>query len=308
MTRTLIQLLAIVLAVGLLSACVPLPAVTPAAETPGATPGPSATPTVGQTQGNADNLADTRWKLVSLGTGSEAVPVLLNSSVTLEFGADGKVSGQGGCNSYGGTYTVQDGSLKFGEIVSTLRACVDQTITEQEQRYLQALRGAQQYTLEGDSLTLSSSDNGDVLKFERTAAAAVAAPERLEIGPDFTTLSREGTLATGEAGKQYVLAGTAGQTMTVDVTSDAVMLSMTITTPNGTKRIPEAFPAAGGGYRVGHEFTLDQTGDYLVTLAKSAETPSTHYSAEFTLQTQAPATSMLWPAAASSDARHSGAR
>jgi pimeloyl-ACP methyl ester carboxylesterase/heat shock protein HslJ len=234
-----------------------------------------------------DNLANTGWRLVSLGTGADEVPVLLNATVTLEFGADGAISGQGGCNAYSGAYTVQDGKLSFREIVSTLRACVDQMVTEQEQRYLEALSSAEQYTLEGDTLTISSGGSTESLKFERTATPVATAPERLEIGPDFTTLRREGTLPGGEAVKQYVLAGAAGQTMTVDVTSDEVMLSMTITTPDGMKRIPEAFPADGSGYRVGHEFTLDQTGDYLVTLSKSDQTPSTHFSAEFTLQMKA---------------------
>jgi hypothetical protein len=91
-------------------------------------------------------------------------------------------------------------------------------------------------------------------------------------------------LPSGLSVKQYVLAGSAGQTMTVDVFSDDVPLSMTITKPNSMQRIPEMSPAGGGGYRIGHEFTLPESGDYLVTLTKADHTPSTNYTADFTIQ------------------------
>jgi hypothetical protein len=84
--------------------------------------------------------------------------------------------------------------------------------------------------------------------------------------------------------KQYVLTAEAVQTMTVDVFSDDVPLSLTITTPGGMQRIPEMSPAEGGGYRIGHEFTLTESGDYLVTLTKDDQTPSTNYTADFTIR------------------------
>jgi hypothetical protein len=84
--------------------------------------------------------------------------------------------------------------------------------------------------------------------------------------------------------KQFVMRAEAGQTMTVDIFSDDVPLSMTITAPNGMQRIPEMFPVEGGGYRIGHEFTLPESGDYLVTLTKADQTPSTNYTADFTIK------------------------
>jgi hypothetical protein len=72
--------------------------------------------------------------------------------------------------------------------------------------------------------------------------------------------------------------------MTVDIFSDDVPLSMTITMPSGMQRIPEMFPAEGGGYLIGHEFTLPESGDYLVTLTKADHTPSTNYTADFAIK------------------------
>jgi heat shock protein HslJ len=59
---------------------------------------------------------------------------------------------------------VQGATLTLSEIASTLRACVDDR-TQQEGRYLGALRLVRQYTLAGTRLTLSSPDGATVLTF-----------------------------------------------------------------------------------------------------------------------------------------------
>ena len=70
----------------------------------------------------------------------------------------------------------------------------------------------------------------------------------------------------------------------VEIFSEDVPLIMTITEPNGMQRIPEMFPVDGGGYRIGHKFTLPESGDYLVTLTKGDRTPTTSYTADFTIR------------------------
>jgi pimeloyl-ACP methyl ester carboxylesterase/heat shock protein HslJ len=249
-----------------------------------------------------NGLSGSSWQLVSFGPVGATNPVIGNVRITLEFGADGQAGGNGGCNSYGGSYTVHDNSLQFGEITSTLIACADQAVTEQEQQYLEALRTAGRFTIEGDTLKIAYQNDGGELNFTRSSGATseppaatmttipvtalpspVDPPERIEFESG-TTAQRSGLLPSGLSVKQYVLAGSAGQTMTVDVFSDDVPLSMTITVPSGMQRIPEMSPADGGGYRVGHEFTLPESGDYLVTLTKADHTPSTNYTADFTIR------------------------
>jgi pimeloyl-ACP methyl ester carboxylesterase len=112
----------------------------------------------------------------------------------------------------------------------------------------------------------------------------VESPERVAFETGANSAQRSSLLPSGYGVKQYVLTGNAGQTMTVDVFSDDVPLSMTITMPNGMQRIPEMSPADGGGYRVGHEFTLPEPGDYIVTLTKADHTPSTNYAADFAIK------------------------
>ena len=80
------------------------------------------------TPSNENRLAGSSWQLVSFGLLAATTPVAGESPITLEFGANGQAGGRGGCNSYGGTYTLQNSSLKFREITSTLIACADQAV------------------------------------------------------------------------------------------------------------------------------------------------------------------------------------
>ena len=270
---------------------------------PATEPGIPVTGDTATAPGAENDLVGSSWQLVSFGPVGATNPVIDNTTITLEFGEDGQAGGHGGCNSYSGPYTVQGDSLQFGELISTLMACTDQAVTEQEQQYLEALRTADRFTLEGDTLQIAYKNDGAVLNFVRFAGATAEPPtatmtdipvtaipspaeppERIEFDAGTTSTQRSGLLPSGYGVKQYVLRAEAGQTMTVDVFSNDVPLSMTISLPNGMQRIPEMSPADGGGYRIGHEFTLPESGDYLVTLTKSDHTPSTNYTADFTIK------------------------
>jgi heat shock protein HslJ len=136
----------------------------------GPTPAPQ-TPLVSpQPPGAGDVLANTRWRLVSFGEPGAETPVVAGSTVTLEFGADGQVGGSAGCNSYGGKYQVHDGTVSFGELVSTLMACVDERVMQQEQQYLAALQSTGRFELAGRRLTIRYAGGQDVLNFELAAA------------------------------------------------------------------------------------------------------------------------------------------
>jgi hypothetical protein len=116
-----------------------------------------------------------------------------------------------------------------------------------------------------------------------SAPAPAEPPERVVFAPGAISAQRSGLLPSGVGVKQYVLGGRAGQTMTVDATSDDVPLAMTIESPSGTRWIPEMMPV-DGGYFIGRRFTLPETGDYLVTLSKAERTPSTNYTITFTIE------------------------
>lgn len=115
--------------------------------------------------GGETPLTGTRWQLVSFGAPGSETPVMEGSNVTLAFEPAGQAGGYGGCNSFGATYEIQGSKLSFDEIVSTLRACADQRVTQQEQDYLQALETASDFESSEDQLTIRYGDDQNVLNF-----------------------------------------------------------------------------------------------------------------------------------------------
>jgi len=109
-------------------------------------------------------LNGTQWQLVSLGAAADPTPVLSDTTVTLIFGDAGDVGGSGGCNTYGGSYSVSGSSITFDQIVSTLMACVDNGVQDQESAYFAALQSAVSFTLSSDQLVISY-DEGQELVF-----------------------------------------------------------------------------------------------------------------------------------------------
>lgn len=107
--------------------------------------------------GPAFSLDGTTWSLASL----NGQPVVDGSQASLEF-TDGQASGNGSCNGFGGEY-VQDGdSLTFGPIVSTLMACLEPGIMEQESAYFTALTATASFRVDEQTLSLFDAD-GSVL-------------------------------------------------------------------------------------------------------------------------------------------------
>src|SRR5436190_1926510 len=115
----------------LAAACSPRAEASPATD-----PGPSLLPPA------ADEIAGTQWQLVSFGAVGAEAPVIAGTSLTLAFDEHGQVSGQGGCNSFGGGYTADSRTITFMSLAQTLRACVDDSANQQEAKYMDALDSA----------------------------------------------------------------------------------------------------------------------------------------------------------------------
>jgi DNA segregation ATPase FtsK/SpoIIIE-like protein len=67
--------------------------------------------------------------------------------VALFFEQPGKLGGTGGCNGYGADYQVEGNTLAVGAVVSTLMACADEAVNQQEQQYFRAIQAAGEYQL-----------------------------------------------------------------------------------------------------------------------------------------------------------------
>jgi heat shock protein HslJ len=109
------------------------------------------------------------WEVTSIYTGSAVSSPVAGSTLTLEFTND-EVSGDGGCNSFSGAYTVRGtDAITIGPLASTLKACADPALDTQEQQYLAALQLAETYRVSGDTLTLFR--DGETIAVTATRAA-----------------------------------------------------------------------------------------------------------------------------------------
>ena len=108
-------------------------------------------------------LTNTRWQLSALGDktldASQQQPYL-----TLD--GEGNVHGNAGCNGLNGSYQLNDDTLSFGTIATTRKACPDMA---GEQAFLQALKAASSFRIDGELLTLFDDNNQPLAGFQAIA-------------------------------------------------------------------------------------------------------------------------------------------
>lgn len=94
--------------------------------------------------GDADDIVGA-WDLVELGPTADFAHLV----PTIEFTADGSVSGFAGCNTFGGTYQLDGTTLTFGPLATTKMAC-QRPASAVEAEYLAALGGVTGWVVEPD--------------------------------------------------------------------------------------------------------------------------------------------------------------
>lgn len=115
---------------------------------------------------SAAPLQDTRWKLVRLGdetveTGDpEREPYLILQAEPLRLG------GYGGCNSLVGNYELESDRLRFEQVASTMKACMDGM--DIEASFHAALEKARTFAIEGQGLELRDEAGVAVASFVAT--------------------------------------------------------------------------------------------------------------------------------------------
>lgn len=110
------------------------------------------------------------WKATMIYTGSALQSPVQGSTLTASF--DGtQISGNGGCNTFSGTYTTTGNVISIGPLASTQRACADPAVDTQEQQYLTALGLATTFTVAGNRLDLYRADGGYAASYTRTSTS-----------------------------------------------------------------------------------------------------------------------------------------
>lgn len=109
------------------------------------------------------SLAGTEWLLQFL-RGVDVSPEIGSS---LSFDDDGNVSGNGGCNRFRGGVTIEGQTMKFGDLASTMMACVEGEKTRQEAGYHAAMAETAGFRIEQGDLSLLNGQDEVVARLTR---------------------------------------------------------------------------------------------------------------------------------------------
>jgi heat shock protein HslJ len=123
-------------------------------------------------------LGGTAWQVIAYNNGRDAVvSVIIGTEITAEFGTDGEIAGNAGCNDYFASYQTDGESIAFGPVGATQRTCAAPPgVMEQEGEYLAALQSAATYQVEGNTMQLRMADGATAVQLSRKAAIELPAP------------------------------------------------------------------------------------------------------------------------------------
>jgi heat shock protein HslJ len=107
------------------------------------------------------------WELVSYGDPANPTPAAADVETSVIFGEDGTITGNVGCNGFGGDYQVDGDTITFGPISSTLMMCADTAIGDQETVVLNTLIETVNFVIDGGTLTITSPDGSSVIVLAR---------------------------------------------------------------------------------------------------------------------------------------------
>ena len=108
------------------------------------------------------SLSGTSWTLVSFGPADAQTAAVEGIQTSLIFDLKGNISGNMGCNSFGGKYEVTGDTVSFSEVISTMMACADPRMN-QERAAFKILNSSATFKLDGDTLKLCDTSGADCL-------------------------------------------------------------------------------------------------------------------------------------------------
>lgn len=110
------------------------------------------------------NLEGVTWSLDSyLNREGDKECLLPYTEITALFDS-GRVSGNGGCNNYAGSYVTQGNNINISGVISTLMFCMD-NISNQELDYFLNLQNASSYNISGNLLRMMDANGTIILTY-----------------------------------------------------------------------------------------------------------------------------------------------
>jgi heat shock protein HslJ len=114
-------------------------------------------------------LPGSSWIVTGYNNGKQAVvSTMAGTDLTANFGADGNLTGNGGCNTYSATYKIDGDKISIGPAAATRKAC-EQAIMDQETQYLAAFSTAATYRIDGSKLELRTADGALAADFAQAS-------------------------------------------------------------------------------------------------------------------------------------------
>jgi heat shock protein HslJ len=111
-------------------------------------------------------ITEKYWKLKTLQ--GKNIEMVANQEKEIYFIlkiAENSVVGFSGCNTFGGTYTLEkENRIRFTQMLSTLKVCPDVAINESE--FLKVFELADNFTINGDILNLNVGKRAPLAVFE----------------------------------------------------------------------------------------------------------------------------------------------
>jgi heat shock protein HslJ len=117
----------------------------------------------------SNELGGTSWIVTGYNNGQGGVvSVLLGTELTADFGGDGQLAGNAGCNTYNAAYTTDGDSITIAPAASTRMFCGEpEGVMDQETEYLMALSTAATYSITGSRLQLRTADGALAADFQQ---------------------------------------------------------------------------------------------------------------------------------------------
>ncbi|MCX6699127.1 MAG: META domain-containing protein [Methanomicrobiales archaeon] len=109
------------------------------------------------------------WIVTTFGVQDGTAVTYPTTQISLTFNPDGTLYGNGGCNNYNGPFTLtgqtlaKGSGITVGPLVTTQKVCP--VYSAQENTYLQILRNAVAYVVDGNQLTITDR-TGNVLIYK----------------------------------------------------------------------------------------------------------------------------------------------
>ena len=132
------------------------------------------------------DLEGTAWMLAAF---NQNRPIE-GTQLTITF-EDGQVSGNAGCNSYGGSYQVKGDAISFDALYMTEMGCMEpEGVMDQELTYLELLGATRRFELVGGVLKIFA-DSEQTMTFQSHGITDAATPIQVQPSPTPSTPTAE---------------------------------------------------------------------------------------------------------------------